>query len=62
MIFGKKSDLKNHLSMKKPTWTHHVMAHCAHEQDLEMEDREESRPEMDPPTRTERSEPLQPRY
>jgi hypothetical protein len=39
MIFGKKSDLKNHLSVKKPTWTHKVMAHSPHEQSSEMAQR-----------------------
>ena len=62
MIFGKKSDLKNHLSMKKPSWTHHVVARNPLEQDLEMERREESPPENEPPSRAERSEPMQSRY
>jgi hypothetical protein len=62
MIFGKKSDLKNHLSVKKPTWSHKVMARSAHEQNLEMEPQEESPPQSDPPREAERSEPIQPRY
>jgi hypothetical protein len=62
MIFGKKSDLKNHLSAKKPTWAHKVMAHSAHEQSLEMARQEESPPERDPPPKAERSEPIEPRY
>jgi hypothetical protein len=62
MIFGKKSDLKNHLSVKKPTWSHKVMARSAHEQNLEMEGGEESPPERDPPPKAERSEPMQARY
>ena len=62
MIFGKKSDLKNHLSVKKPTWSHKVMAHGPHEQNLEMERQEESPPERDRPLKVERPEPIQPRY
>jgi hypothetical protein len=62
MIFGKKSDLKNHLSGKRPTWSHKVMAHGAHEENLEMERREESPPEKDPSPNAERPEPIQPRY
>jgi hypothetical protein len=62
MIFGKKSDLKNHLSLKKPTWAHKVVAHSVHEQNLEMERQEESLQERDPPLKAERSEPIRPRY
>jgi hypothetical protein len=62
MILGKKSDVKNHLSGKKPTWSHKVMAHSAHEQNLEMERREESPPATDSPPKAERLEPICPRY
>jgi hypothetical protein len=62
MIFGKKSDLKSHLSVKRPTWSHKVVAHSAHEQNLEMERQEKSPPERDLPPKAERSEPTQPRY
>jgi hypothetical protein len=61
MIFGKKSDLKNHLSMKKPSWSHHVVARNPLEQDLEMKSHEESAPENESPSRAERSEPMQSR-
>lgn len=62
MLFGKKSDLKNHLSMKKPSWTHHVVAQGAHEQNLEMERQQE--PPQDRGTRpdADRPEPGQTRY
>jgi hypothetical protein len=62
MIFGKKSDLKNHLSAKRPTWSHKVVAHSAHELNMEMELQEESPPKRDPPPNAERSEQIQPRY
>jgi hypothetical protein len=62
MLFGKKSDLKNHLSAKRPTWSHKVTGHSTHEQNLEMERLEESPPERDPAPKAERSEPIQPRY
>jgi hypothetical protein len=62
MIFGKKSDLKNHLSVKRPTWAHKVTGHSSHEQNLDMERQEEPPPERDPSLKTERSEPIQPRY
>jgi hypothetical protein len=62
MIFGKKSDLKNHLSVKRPTWSHKVTARGAHEEDLEMERQEESPPKMDAPPKAERSEPIPIRY
>jgi hypothetical protein len=32
MLNGKKSALKTHLSLKKPSFTHKVMAHAPHEQ------------------------------
>jgi hypothetical protein len=62
MIFGKKSDLKTHLSVKRPSWSHKVMVHSGHEQTLEMERREESPPDREPPRNAERPEPIQPRY
>jgi hypothetical protein len=62
MIFGKKSDLKTHLSVKRPTWSHKVIAHSALEQNSEMERREEPPPERNPPPRNERSESIRPRY
>jgi hypothetical protein len=62
MIFGKKSDLKNHLSAKRPTFSHKVMARGAHEQNMEMERQEKSPPQRDPSPKTEVSEPIQPRY
>src|ERR1700733_9391242 len=61
MIFGKKSDLKNHLSVKKSTWAHKVVARSPHEQNSEMERERESPPERDLPPKAER-EPMQPRY
>jgi hypothetical protein len=61
MIFGKKSDLKSHLAVKRPTWSHKVTAHSAHEKNLEMEPREQSPPERDTPHRVERPELIQPR-
>jgi len=67
MIFGKKSDLKTHLSTKRPTWTHKVVAHSPLEENLEMErlemkNQDQSRPDRDPPPGSERLEPIQPRY
>jgi hypothetical protein len=62
MIFGKKPDLKNHLSVKKSTFTHKVMARSAHEQNLDMERHEGSPLKRDPPSKAERLEPIQPRY
>jgi hypothetical protein len=61
MIFGKNSDLKNHLSAKKPTWTHKVMVRSPHEQSSEMARKEESPSERDPPLRAERSESIESR-
>ena len=31
MLNGKKSALKNHLSTKKQTWAHKIVAHDSHE-------------------------------
>jgi hypothetical protein len=56
MLFGKKSDLKNHLSAKHPTWAHKVVARPAHEQALEADVQERSLPERDPPPKVERPE------
>jgi hypothetical protein len=61
MLSGKKSDLKNHLSTKHPTWSHKIMVHGAHEQNSEMGRHDESPPERVPP-KIERLEPIQPRY
>jgi hypothetical protein len=56
MLLGKKSALKNHLSVKKQTWAHKVIAHGPHEQNMETERYEESRPDRDPLPTAERSE------
>jgi hypothetical protein len=62
MIFGKKSDLKKHLSVKRPTWAHKVVAHSPLEHNLDMERREESPPERDPPPRMDRPEGIRSQY
>jgi hypothetical protein len=62
MIFGKKSDLKSHLSTKKPTWAHKVVVHNAHEQHPTMERHEESPPQKNPELDEEQSEPIRSRY
>jgi hypothetical protein len=62
MIFGKKSDLKKHLSVKRPTWAHKVVAHSPLEHNQEMERREESLPDRDPPPKMGRPVTMQPRY
>jgi len=70
MIFGNKSDLKKHLSVKRPTWAHKVVAHSPLEHNLErnlernqeMERREESPADRDPPPITDRPESMQSRY
>jgi hypothetical protein len=62
MIFGKKSDLKNHLSTKKPTWAHKVVAHSTLEQNPAIDRHEDSPPERNPTSEADRSEPIQPRY
>jgi hypothetical protein len=62
MILGNKSDLKKHLSVKRPTWAHKVVVHSPLEHNQEMERREESFPDRDAPLKTERSEPMQSRY
>jgi hypothetical protein len=62
MIFGKKSDLKKHLSVKRPTWVHKVVAHSPLEHNLEMERGEESPPDRDPPPRMDRPEGVRSQY
>jgi hypothetical protein len=62
MFSGKKSDLKNHLSAKHPTWAHKVMARRTHEQTGGIECHQEPLPERDPPLRAERSQPIPIRY
>ena len=49
MFSGKKSDLKNHLSAKHPTFTHKVMACGAKDQIAETTRQEKSPPERDLP-------------
>jgi hypothetical protein len=56
MIFGHKSDLKNHLSAKHPTWAHKVMAKPARDQAFKTDIQRESLPERDPPPKPERFE------
>jgi hypothetical protein len=62
MIFGKKSDLKTHLSAKRPTWSHKVVVHNPLEHKMEMDRRDELPPERDPPPGIERVEHNQFRY
>jgi hypothetical protein len=62
MIFGRKSDLKSHLSLKRPTWSHKVTAQTIHEQNLETKRQEASPLERDPSFKAEPSEPIQPRF
>jgi hypothetical protein len=49
MLFGKKSDLKNHLSSKHPTWAHKVVAKPTHNQAFERDMQRKLLPERDPP-------------
>jgi len=58
MFSGKKSDLKNHLSAKHPTFTHKVMAHGAKDQFAETTRQEKSPPERDLPPKSEGREVL----
>jgi hypothetical protein len=58
MLSAKKSDLKNHLSAKHPTFTHKVMARGAKDQLAEMMRREKSPPERDLPPKSEGREVL----
>jgi hypothetical protein len=62
MIFGKKSDLKNHLSLKKSTWSHKMVVRSPHEQNFDTERQEAPPPERDPPPKSERWEPIEPRH
>jgi hypothetical protein len=56
MIFGNKSDLKNHLSAKHPTFSHKVMARGTYDQSVEPMHQKERSPEKDPPPKTEAPE------
>jgi hypothetical protein len=60
MILGNKSDLKKHLSVKRPTWAHKVVTHSPLEHNMGMERREESTPDRDTAPRADRSEPMEP--
>jgi hypothetical protein len=53
MFSGKKSDLKNHLSAKHPTFTHKVMARGAKDQIVETTRQEKSPAERDVPPKPE---------
>jgi len=56
MLSAKKSDLKNHLSAKHPTFTHKVMARGAHGQIPETTGQEKSPPERDLPPKAQERE------
>jgi len=58
MFSGKKSDLKNHLSAKHPTFTHKVVARGAKDQMVETTRQEKSLPERDVPPKPEGREVL----
>jgi hypothetical protein len=58
MLSAKKSDLKNHLSAKLPTFTHKVMARGAKDQTAEATRREKSPPERDLPPKSDGREVL----
>jgi len=58
MLSAKKSDLKNHLSTKHPTFTHKVMARGAAGQIAETTRQEKSPPERDVPPKSEGREVL----
>ncbi len=62
MIFGKKPDLKNHLSVKRPTWAHKVVARGPHEQNSATEPQGEPTPENERTPKVERPESDQTRY
>lgn len=62
MIFGNKSDLKNHLSAKHSTFSHKFMARGTNDQIVETTRQEELPPERDPPPKTEGSEVVDSRY
>lgn len=53
MIFGHKSDLKNHISAKKPTFSHKVVARPTHGVTMETKPKEERLPEEDHPPKWE---------
>ena len=61
MLSGKKSDLKKHLSLKKPSWTHHVVAQNTHEQSLEMDRQQEPRRDRETAPDAERAERIETR-
>jgi hypothetical protein len=52
MLSGKKSDLKNHLSTKHPTFTHKVMARGAKDPIADATRQEKSSPERDLPPKS----------
>jgi len=53
MLFGTKSDLKNHLSAKHPTFSHKVMAKATRDHAFETDLQMKSLPERDPPPKAE---------
>ena len=53
MLFGTKSDLKNHLSTKHPTFSHKVMAKATRDQAFQTDIQMKSLPERDPPPKLE---------
>ena len=59
MLFGHKSPIKNHLSAKHPTHTHHVVVKAAQERtdDIDRE-MESSSSERNPTEREEMREPM----
>jgi hypothetical protein len=59
MIFGKKSDLKNHLTTKKQTWSHKVVTKGALDQSFQTDLQKRTSPDRDPPPKFEQSEPIQ---
>jgi hypothetical protein len=56
MLSGKKSDLKNHLSAKHPTWAHKVIAKPTHDRTFDTDLQRRSSPERDPPPKAEMPE------
>ena len=56
MLFGTKSDLKNHLSAKHPTFSHKLMARATHDKAFETDIQRKSLPERDPPPKVEARE------
>ncbi|MGA2561364.1 MAG: hypothetical protein ABSF17_16945 [Terracidiphilus sp.] len=57
MIFGHKSAIKNHLSSKHPTYTHHVVVKAAQERTEETDEPMETPAERNPEMQAERQEP-----